>query len=290
MKQLKKFILIPNKTKKIPHEKITELTEKLFSMGCTVSTFPEYFEQLAFTSVDILGESSKERLAEYDAVIVLGGDGSMIQAVHELRGLKIPLIGINFGHVGFMTELESGEIDEIEKAVLGEYTLEKRMMIDAEIFDENGILHTKFTSLNDIVMTNGPIAHLVGFDIICDGVKIDECRADGLVIATPTGSTAYSLSAGGPILEPSLECICLTPICPHTLSSRPVIFSASSVIGLSSITTDRSIVYINSDGREAIALKHGWSVRVKRSAEETELIRINVKNVLGVLHKKLTGN
>ncbi len=280
MKELRKILLIPNPTKKINDGYIEMLSDKLRSLGCQIYALPEsqHAENGGF------GPYSSEKI---DCAIVLGGDGSIIDASHKLLGSKVPIIGINFGHVGFLTELEAGETDEIEKAVRGDYTLERRMMLDAEVINPDGKTERSFTVLNDIVMTNGPIARLIGFDTYCDGVKIVSCRADGMVCATPTGSTAYSLSAGGPILEPTLKGICLTPICPHTLSSRPIIFPSGAKICITNIKSNNSSIYLNADGREAVRVSDGYSVIIRRSESETTLIRLKERGFLEALRAKL---
>lgn len=288
MKKLEKLLLLPNTSKYIDKVKLGAMVSYLSSLGCTLSIFK--CDRAAVESTEMYGVSFSDYSdkEEYDAGIVLGGDGSIIEASHRLMGRNIPLIGINFGHVGFLTELEAGEFTEIGKAIRGDYTIEKRMMLDASVYDENGDEKCVYTVLNDLVITNGPIARLIGFDIYCDGVNTDSWRADGIIAATPTGSTAYSLSAGGPVLDPSLECICLTPICPHTLSSRPMIFHAGTVIGISGIRSNNSSVYLNADGRDAVQLYDNWSVEIRCSECETQLIRIKERGFIGVLHSKLT--
>ena len=290
MNKLQNLILIPNTTKNIEPVHLCALLSHLKSLGCKIGVFSTDIKALAECDVEFTEIKSTSDADIYDAAVVLGGDGSIIEASHRLLGKNIPIIGINFGHIGFLTELEAGEITDIGKAVLGEYTLERRMMLDAEIFNAENNLMKKFTVLNDVVMTNGPIARLISFDISCDGIKIETCRADGIIAATPTGSTAYSLSAGGPVLNPLIDCICLTPICPHTLSSRPVIFHSGSEINISGIKANNSSVYLNADGRDIIELSDGWSVKIKRSQNETVLIRIKERGFLSVLHKKLSEN
>ncbi|MGN1409440.1 MAG: NAD(+)/NADH kinase [Eubacteriales bacterium] len=290
MNKLENLILIPNTTKIIEPLHLKALLSHLKSLGCKIGVFSADIETLAECGDEINEIKTISETDKYDAAVVLGGDGSIIEASHRLLGKKIPIIGINFGHVGFLTELEASEITDIGKAVLGNYTLERRIMLDADVFDECGGLKNSFTVLNDVVITNGPIARLISFDIYCDGIKTESCRADGMIAATPTGSTAYSLSAGGPVLDPSLECICLTPICPHTLSSRPLIFHAGTEIKISGIKSNNSSVYLNADGRDATQLFDGYSVRIKRSVNETTLIRIKERGFIGVLHSKLSEN
>ncbi len=288
MKKLENLILITNTTKYIDSIKLNALISYLFALDCRISMF----DSDRITLADMPEHSS--RISEYnpnddyDAAIVLGGDGSIIEAAHRLLDKQIPLIGINFGHIGFLTELDAGEFTDIGRAVMGEYTADKRIMLDAVVRDANGEIQCSYTVLNDAVITNGPIARLIGFDIYCDDVKTDAWRADGIIVATPTGSTAYSLSAGGPVLDPSLECICLTPICPHTLSSRPIIFHAGTKIRIGGIKSNNSTVYLNADGRDAVKLQDDWTIEIKKSSWETSLIRIKSRSFIDVLHSKLS--
>ena len=164
------------------------------------------------------------------------------------------------------------------------------MMLEAVVSDRDGKTRVKYTVLNDLVLTNGPVARLITFDIYCDGVKVQTCRADGMIAATPTGSTAYSLSAGGPVLDPTLEGICLTPICPHTLNRRPVVFRGNSNIEITNIKNNNSSVYLNADGREVINLTEGDSISIKMAEYKVKLIRLKGYGFLSVLNKKLSEN
>lgn len=286
MEKIKNYILIPNTTKNISEDSINAIIGRVHKAGGEVYV---YHDELAFKPAErvayINSEADKNNC---QAAIVLGGDGSIIEATHRLMQYQIPIIGINFGHVGFLSELEINETDLLEKLFSGEYYLDERLMLDAEVTDSDGKIKGKFTVLNDLVLTNGPVARLIKFDVWCDDIKIETCRADGMIISTPTGSTAYSLSAGGPVLEPSLEGICLTPICPHTLNSRPVIFRADSIIRLTNIQNNNSSVYFNSDGRDVIRIESGDSIEIHRSEYKTKLIRMKNSGFLGVLQRKLS--
>ncbi|MBE6540841.1 MAG: NAD(+)/NADH kinase [Ruminococcaceae bacterium] len=288
MNKIKNFILIPNTSKKIPKENIASLIERIISAGGTIYVFRDEFDDCASDKVKSI--SSDSEISACQAAIVLGGDGSIIEAAHRLLEYQMPIIGINFGHVGFLSELEINETALIDKLISGEYLVSERMMLDASVIDKNGEVRVNFTVLNDLVLTNGPVSRLIKFDVCCDGIKIETCRADGTIISTPTGSTAYSLSAGGPILEPSLEGICLTPICPHTLNSRPVIFRADSTITINNIIDNNSTVFFNADGRDVLRIYQGDSIEIRRSEYKTKLIRVKEGGFLGVLHTKLSEN
>jgi len=269
MKPIRSILLIPNTRKDIAGERIGALVDRLTKQGCRV------------------GVDADPDLG-WDAALVLGGDGTVIEASHRLLGRDIPLIGINYGHVGFLSEIETDEAWLLERLLTGNYTLEERMMLSARVTGEDGKARGEYTVLNDIVLTNGPVARLISFDVTCGGVRIVSCRADGAIFATPTGSTAYSLSAGGPVLDPFLEGICFTPICPHTLSSRPVIFRGDAELCVTEIRHNGASVYLNADGREDLAIRPGDRIEVKRSEHTTKLLRVKDAGFLSVLHAKLS--
>ncbi len=283
MKPIQDVLLIPNPGKAIPEERIAAIVSRLSGQGCRVGVLPEQAERLS-----CLGNAVSYTGASGDAALVLGGDGSIIEASHRLLGSGIPIIGINYGHVGFLSEIGHDELHLLERLLTGRFAVEERMMLDAQVTDGNGEIRGAFTVLNDVVLTNGPVSRLISFDVFCGSVRFETCRADGMIAATPTGSTAYSLSAGGPVLDPSLGAFCLTPICPHTLSSRPVIFRGDAVIRLTNVQPNGASVYLNADGREDLAIREGDTIEVRRSAHVTKLLRVREDSFLGVLHAKLS--
>ena len=290
MSSIGKLILIPNTGKRIPAEAISALLDRLLDRGERVGVLPEHRDYLSFAAdrLSFVWDGTKEPGSSGTAALVLGGDGSIIEASHRLLGQNVPILGINYGHVGFMTGMEIGEFELLDRLSEGRYATEERMMLDAEVTGEDGVCRGTFTVLNDIVLTNGPIARLIAFDVRCDGVLIETCRADGMIFATPTGSTAYSLSAGGPVLDPSIEAVCVTPICPHTLSSRPVIFRGNSVLRIDNIQSNNASVWLNADGREDLALRSGDRITIRRSVHSTRLIRVKEGGFLDVLRAKLS--
>ncbi len=288
MNKITNLVLIPNTTKNIEPQLITNFVIHLCDLQCRIGVFSENMESLSYLGDRIYEIQNNDALAQCHAAIVLGGDGSIIDASNKLLDAEIPIIGINFGHVGYLAEIEINELNLLDALVEGKYSIDERMMLDAEVITRSGKVRASSTVLNDIVLSNGPVARLLTFDIYCGNVKIQTCRADGIIASTPTGSTAYSLSAGGPVLEPSLDCLCLTPICPHTLNSRPVIFRGDSEIRLSGIRSNGSSVYVTADGRDVLALNEGDTVSIKRSVHTTKLIRIKDNGFLGILHSKLS--
>ena len=224
--------------------------------------------------------NSIEDSAHTDLVIVLGGDGSIMRAADVCAPRGIPILGVNLGHIGYIAELETTELDSIQKYFSGEYTVEERMMLSVSV--DGGEV---FYALNDAVISNGEISKMASLELSCGGTRVSLYRADGLIIATPTGSTAYSMSAGGPIIEPSLNCILATPVCSHSLSSRPIIFSGNSVLSVKNTGRGNVSVYLTLDGEKNVRIPDGGIVTVKKSALTTNLIRL--KN--DVFYRKLSN-
>jgi len=285
MKKMHKVLLVPNTTKDISWTAIERIIRQWEKNGCRLYTPVDCTEYLQGR----IPPESSEMTEPWDAACVLGGDGSIIDTAHRLYGMHIPIIGINFGHLGYLAELEAGDIQCIDRIVSGEYTLDRRMMLNVDILDPEDNIKKRFIALNDVVLTNGPVARLLTFDVSCNGIYMQTCRADGIIAATPTGSTAYSMSAGGPVLDPSLSCICLTPICPHTMNSRPVIVQSSSEIRFDRIAARSTSVYLTSDGREAIEVLPGEAIRITRSECTTDLIRVRDDGFLMALRQKMSG-
>ena len=209
-----------------------------------------------------------------DLVVGIGGDGVMLEAARRATPAAIPILGINMGRVGYMTELEMTELDLLEKIFEGDYYLDERAMIRVEIRSNNG--SSKFTAyaLNEAVVANGSTARIIDLQLSDSGRLVSEYRADGLVIATPTGSTAYSLSAGGPIIDPKLSCFCVTPICPHSLIARPLIFPDSAVLEVKNICVREKVLHLTVDGRATFDLYFGDTAIITRSALQAKLLRI----------------
>jgi NAD+ kinase len=221
----------------------------------------------SYISIDEIYEGS-------DLVIGIGGDGVMLEAARRATPASIPILGINMGRVGYMTELEMTELDLLDKIFEGAYYLDERAMLRVEIRANNG--NSKFTAyaLNEAVVANGSTARIIDLQLSDNGRLVSEYRADGLVIATPTGSTAYSLSAGGPIIDPKLSCFCVTPICPHSLIARPLIFPDSAVLEVKNICVREKVLHLTVDGRATFDLFFGDTAIITKSALQAKLLRI----------------
>ena len=227
-----------------------------------------------------------------DCMIVLGGDGTVLQAVRETGSLHIPLIGVNLGTLGYLTEIEPAHLEEaLEKLVAGEYEQENRMMLSGRVFLTEGGTEEDW-ALNDIVISRSGSLQIIRFHIYVNGQFLNSYDADGMIVTTPTGSTGYNLSAGGPLVEPGARLILLTPICPHSLNQRSIVLSPEDVVEIE-IPLGRDgggqRVEANFDGSHVIRLGTGDRIRILRSGKTTEFLRLNHVSFLEVLHRKMSN-
>ena len=216
-----------------------------------------------------------------EAMIVLGGDGTILRAARACAAGRIPIVGINLGRIGYMAELELDELELLLGLCDGSYTVEKRMMIEASLGSE------KHLALNELVLGGESVFRIVELELYCDGSLVNRYRADGLIAATPTGSTAYSMSAGGAIVDPRMEALLITPICSHSLSATPLVFSAESELLIKNVTLREKKLYISADGGEALELAYGDTVTVRRSGTTVDFIRLKKGGFYEALRHKM---
>ncbi len=225
--------------------------------------------------------------AEANILVVLGGDGSILEAARRATQRGTPILGINLGHLGYMTELELRDIDQLGRLFTGDYELEKRSMLRVELLNAAGELRSFCYALNDAVISNGSVSRIIDLELYEGGIPVTTYRADGLIIATPTGSTAYSMSAGGAIVDPRVSCFCVTPVCPHSFTARPLIFSDESVLEVRNVCVREKMLYLTVDGRINFELYHNQRVRITKSAMQTKLIRLRPSSFYGRLRQKM---
>lgn len=230
-----------------------------------------------------------ELYANADLMVVLGGDGTILETARRAAVRQTPILGINLGRVGYMAELEMAELDLLDRLFSNEptYTLEHRSMLHVELINTNGEVRTTAYGLNDAVITNGSIARIVDVELSENGVPVTTCRSDGLIVATPTGSTAYSMSAGGPVADPRVKCFCVTPICPHSLATRPIIFPDTAVLEIKNVCQREKMLFLTVDGRTNCELYRGETVRITRSPMETRLVRLKEWGFYNKLRTKM---
>lgn len=221
-----------------------------------------------------------------DAVVVLGGDGTMLSASRIIGGKKIPIIGINMGKLGFITEIPKSDLfDSLEQIFSGNYEIEERSMINAQIFRDEQVIN-EYLGLNDLVIGKGIMAKISDFGLIINDVYVSTIKADGIIVSTPTGSTAYNLSAGGPILYPTLKGLVFTTICPHTLSVRPLVLPDHFTIDII-ISSHVRDIFLTIDGQIGLPLQKNDRVRCRIANEKTYLIAPLGRDYFRVLREKL---
>jgi NAD+ kinase len=267
------------------------VAEKLANCGCEVCTpiynkdkiFRVNRSRVRFTFIPI-----EDAYNSTDAVIVLGGDGTLLESARRSAPFGTPVMGINLGHLGYMAELELGELDELERIVRGDYRIEERSMLNIELITPDNQIRKSEYALNDAVLSNGSISRVVDLELYEGGIHIANYRSDGMIISTPTGSTAYSLSAGGAIVDPRLSCFCVTPICPHSLYARPMIFPDSASLEVKNVCQREKTLFLTVDGRVNYELSIGETVRITRSPLITRFVRLKNGSFYDRLRQKMT--
>ena len=239
---------------------------------------------------EMVFKSAEDIYAEADVVIVLGGDGTILESARRAADRATPIIGINLGRLGYMAELELSEIDMLDKYFKEEYTIEKRSMVSVEITDMHGNLKSSANALNDAVVSNGSISRIVDLELYSGEEQVASYRSDGIIVATPTGSTAYSMSAGGPIISPDVHCLCVTPICPHSLAARPIIFPDTATLKIKNVCVREKSLYLTLDGRNNYEIVRGDVITIKKSELSTNLIRLKKSDFYNKLRKKMNEN
>ncbi|MDE6879852.1 MAG: NAD(+)/NADH kinase [Oscillospiraceae bacterium] len=230
----------------------------------------------------------QQELRTSDLVVAFGGDGTILHLARAASQRGVPVLGVNLGSLGFMSDLEAGELALLKNLASGRYRREKRMMLDVSVLREGRTVYTG-SALNDAVITKGAMARVVRLQISAGEEQLGLFSGDGVVVATPTGSTGYSLSAGGPIVEPTAQNFVISPICAHTVFSKSFVLSAAGTVTVAPAELNRKQVYLSVDGGKAFALRQGDKVRICRSRYETELLRLTDRTIYEILRTKMTG-
>jgi NAD+ kinase len=235
---------------------------------------------------EVVTQPTEANLGKFDVIIVLGGDGTLLSTARLASTVQVPIFGVNVGHLGFLTEVETdGLLPALEKLLRGEYELEERMLIEAEVVRQGEII-ASYLALNDFVVTRGMFARIIDLSIFIGDQHVTDYAADGIIISTPTGSTAYSLSAGGPIIEPLLESICITPICAHSLSSRSVLARPHSQVSVR-LNRAREEAMLTIDGQQGFPLQTGDLVTICKAEHHASLVKLSGRGFFQVLHSRL---
>lgn len=265
-----KAVLYPNFQKKNALNCAMEVCDVLNRSGIQVSISAEYMHEFGEKSF-VLFEDINEAVRTSDIVIAIGGDGTILRCAKFLMGTDTKLLGINTGTLGFMAGLEADELDKLSQLKTGEYDVSERMTIDVVIHEKDG--DTVFTALNEVSARSGSF-RISDFEVYSDGYLIGKYRADGVLFSTPSGSTAYALSAGGPVIEPDLECIEMTLICPHSLFSRATLFSAHRKLKLMDRTAGEDSIVISVDGELNKRIGENESIEIMRGRNNLKFVNL----------------
>ncbi len=266
------------------------VAERLEAYACEVVVpihFKERVEKIKRRRPALIFESLANIYATADLVIVLGGDGSIMDAARRAAPRGTPILGINLGRLGYLAELEMSELDLLDRVIRGDYRLDKRTMLKAEVISGSGKETQSAVALNDAVISNGSISRIIDLQLSEGGLPINTYRADGLIIATPTGSTAYSMSAGGPVADPRISCFCVTPICPHMSISRPILFPDDALIEVKHVCKREKVLYLTLDGKINFELQRGDTVRVTKSELMASIIRVKERSFYEKLKQRI---
>ena len=278
-----KIGLIVNFDKTSAAETAAKIADLLINEGAEVIALKNEL----FTSIHNISicDNYSELTKSCDVLLTVGGDGTIIHSARYAASFGKPILGINLGRLGYVAELEADEICMLKKLVKGDYSIESRIILDVNVNRMNNERES-YTAINDAVVSRGSLSRIIDLQVAIDGSYVSSYRADGLLVSTPTGSTAYALSAGGPVIAPNLKCIELVPICPHSLSARCVIPSGESVLTIKAASPD-SKSFLTIDGQISVELNENDTVEVKASEQILNMIVLKDRNFFKLAGEKL---
>ena len=286
MKQLNRVILSPNPYRDKNFQTLHDAMAVLKDAGIEYRVcLPFEVDRGYDLPRDIRFNRMDRELPNASMVICFGGDGTLLHMSKAATRHGIPILGVNIGTMGFMAELESTELSQLARIATGDYTIDNRMMLDVTVLRDRDIIFHDLC-LNDVAITKGAVARIVHLEVKCDGVQALECSGDGIILATPTGSTAYSLSAGGPIVEPDAHSILVTPICAHDVASRCIVVSDKRSVSVAMTSNARRNAYLSVDGGKALRMNMGDVATIRKSNLCTKLVRLKDRSFFDVVNMK----
>ena len=285
---MKNFFVVTNPSKDRELENTKRIQNYLTKAGCNCKVYVNYKGEVESGNI-----GNWDVPSDTECILVLGGDGTLIEAARDTVDLHIPLLGINLGTLGFLAEVERTGIEyALTLLMQDKYEIEKRMMLDGWLY-RSGTYVESSNALNDIVITRCGSLQIIHYHIYVNGQFLNAYNADGVIISTPTGSTGYNMSAGGPIVEPKAKLLVVTPICPHTLNTRSIVLSAEDEVVIEMTSGKKDILVraeVNFDGGHMRELFMGDKVVIKKSDKMTDIVKISQASFLEVLHKKMSEN
>ncbi len=283
-------------------------TNEIKTIGLIINSYKEQIVQIGRQVIALLREQAVDVVAigeeaealdldavsvetfcnEAQVVLVIGGDGTMLRAARTVYSKETPILGINQGYLGFLTEVEVEHLDKaIAQLLSGDYQVERRMMLNAAVY-RDGVCIADVNALNDMVVTKGALSRIIRTELYLDNELVEQHYGDGLIFSTPTGSTGYSLSAGGPIVYPSIDVCIMAPICSHSLISRPMIFSPDHTLTVRMVSVSAPAM-LTVDGQNGVELKQGDLIHIRKAEHDTCLLVLEQRNFFAVLQGKLRG-
>lgn len=287
---MKKVILAPNPYRDKNFQTVREAMRILTQNGMEVKICLPFEVDRSYALPSDLRFSRLDReLPTASLVICFGGDGTILHMAKAATRSGVPILGVNIGTMGFMAELENSELQELARIANGEYSVDERMMLDVTVLRGRDIIFHDIC-LNDAAITKGAVARIVHLKVDCDNIQVLECGGDGVIVATPTGSTAYSLSAGGPIVEPEANNILITPVCAHDVGSRSIVVSQNRVVTVGLTRNARRNAFLSVDGGKATKINMDDVITIRKSDLTTRLIRLKNRSFFDVVNMKFKDN
>ncbi|MBQ9392586.1 MAG: NAD(+)/NADH kinase [Oscillospiraceae bacterium] len=283
---MERVILCPNPYRDKDLRVAQQAKRILEEIGCkTVTCLP--FEPEEREKYDALPLEPLDReIRSADLLIAFGGDGTILHLAKTVALHDVPVLGINLGSLGFMSELEPNELERLRELQKKEYTVESRMMLDVSVLRGDKVAYSNI-ALNDAVISKGSIARVVRLDTFTEEGRLTRVTGDGVIVSTPTGSTGYSMAAGGPIVEPTAHNLLITPICAHSTRAASYVLSPEHVITVEAAEANRKFVYLSVDGSKAFSLRNGDRIRIRQSKYCTKLVRLSKKSFCEILDNKM---
>ena len=280
--ETKKICFVTNIEKDPTLQETKKMVDFVLKKGCEVYVS----ENFSDVHPDVIATSSSEMYKSVDFVVVIGGDGTILRVARSAAIFDTPILGINFGTLGYLADVEKiNAIDAIEKVLNGDFTIENRMMLEPYV-ERGCVSHEINLALNEVCITNSVCSRMIKLSVEVNGEYFDTFRADGIIVSTPTGSTAYNLSAGGPILSPHTELMTITHICPHTLYARPFVIDGNDVVRIR-VQSNYNNVQMSCDGQSTVQMKNDDVIIVKKSRYVTRIIKTTNMNFYDILRRKM---
>lgn len=267
--------IIPNIFKENLKTNLSDIINLLLNLNVNVFIPKQYADKIEKNTLIVSNLTLDEALEESDVVIAVGGDGTIIRAAKQAAFKNKPILGVNFGRLGFTSGLEKEDLSKLNRLVTGKYDIQNRVVLIVEIVKGNK--RKKFYAINDAVISRGELSRTIDLDIFIQDTEVCNYRADGIILATPMGSTGYSLSAGGPIVDPGMECILMTPICPHSMFARPSVFNRTTKLRIKVSARESVGAFLTVDGDKAVDIENSDFVEISVSNYSLEMITFDQK-------------